>query len=441
MTTEMLHHILPDIPRFYTALAEWLACLVCICGTKRRLTGWKFAGASVVILGIQSVFFVLTKEMCGILWLLCMAIAVGVMYFYIMISSEMNWKDGVYYCTGAFVAAETVASLEWQIDCFFSFELQWSSEWMKIFWLVLIYGLFYFVMWWVYKGYRRGADALLVTNHEMISYVVIGIAVFLMSNLGFIFIQTPFSRWYMPEIFRVRTIVDLGGLAILYAYHVQRMELRARHELENMQIVFRNHYIQYQQAKEAIDIINYKHHDLKHHIIALRAEEDDVKRKQYLDQMEEELGTYEAQHKTGNKVLDTLLTAKKLYCMEKHITLTSVVDGKLFEFMDVMDLCSIFGNALDNAIEYEKQIPEQEKRLIHVSAYSQHNFLIVRFENYCEENITFQEELPITTKQDTSIHGYGVKSIRYTVRKYGGEVDFEAQDNWFVVKILIPLKM
>ena len=127
----MLHHILPDIPRFYTALAEWLACLVCICGTKRRLTGWKFAGASVVILGIQSVFFVLTKEMCGILWLLCMAIAVGVMYFYIMISSEMNWKDGVYYCTGAFVAAETVASLEWQIDCFFSFELQWSSEWMK----------------------------------------------------------------------------------------------------------------------------------------------------------------------------------------------------------------------------------------------------------------------------------------------------------------------
>ena len=127
--------------------------------------------------------------------------------------------------------------------------------------------------------------------------------------------------------------------------------------------------------------------------------------------------------------------------MKNHISMTSVVDGTLFEFMDVMDICSIFGNALDNAIECEKQIKDREKRLIHVSAFAQKNFLIIGFENYCEKDLVFDTELPATTKEDSQFHGYGLKSLRYTVRKYGGEVDIQVQDNWFTLKILIPMEM
>lgn len=441
MTQDIFNLVLPNIPRVYTALAEWMACFVCVYWTKRRIRGWKFMALSVAALVIQSLFLMVTEGLNGIWWLLCMATAVGMMYLYIKTCSKMNWKDCAYSCTGAFVAAETAASLEWQFDCYFSYNFGWDALWIKIGWLVLIYGLFYFFMWWIYKGYRRGTDALLVTNQELIAYVVIGAAIFMISNLGFVSVRTPFTGRYMAEIFRVRTVVDIGGMAILYAYHVQRMELRARHELENMQTILRNQYMQYQQSQEAIDIINYKYHDLKHHIIALRAEENDTKRNQYLDRMEEEIRAYEAQNKTGNKVLDTLLTAKNLYCMKNNITMTSVIDGALFDFMNVMDICSIFGNALDNAIEYEKKISEKEKRLIHISAYSQKNFLIIRFENYCEDAVHFQEELPVTTKKDTKEHGYGAKSLRYTVRKYGGDVNFGLEDNWFVVKVLIPMKM
>ena len=167
----------------------------------------------------------------------------------------------------------------------------------------------------------------------------------------------------------------------------------------------------------------------------------DISGEAYLDQMEEEIRNYEAQNKTGNKVLDTLLTSKNLFCMKNHISMTSVVDGTLFDFMDVMDICSIFGNALDNAIECEKKIKDREKRLIHVSAFSQRNFLIIRFENYCENDLKFDAELPTTTKEDSQFHGYGLKSLRYTVRKYGGEVDINVQDNWFELKILIPMEM
>ena len=281
----------------------------------------------------------------------------------------------------------------------------------------------------------------MVTNKELIPYVSIGLAVFAISNMGFVFSNTPFNGPYMIQIATVRTLIDFGGVAIIYAYHVQRMDLRVRHELESVQTILHNQYVQYQQSQEAMDIINYKYHDLKHHIMALRTEDNQEKREAYLDQMEEEIRNYEAQNKTGNKVLDTLLTSKNLFCMKNHISMTSVVDGTLFDFMDVMDICSIFGNALDNAIECEKKIKDREKRLIHVSAFAQRNFLIIRFENYCENDLIFDAELPTTTKEDSRFHGYGLKSLRYTVRKYGGEVDINVQDNWFELKILIPMEM
>lgn len=441
MSGDQLQTILPDIPRIFTALAEWLSCLLCIMEMKRRVRGWKFAGICGAALVIQAVFLQLTKDFENALWILCMIAAVGFMYLFIYACCDIHLKDAGYLCVRAFVVAEFAASLEWQIDCYFYYFRGCTNGWFRIFWLIVIYGIVYMLVGVNFRKCAKPDGELMVTNKELLSYIIIGLAVFLISNMGFVFDNTLFSGPYMAEIYSVRTLIDLGGVAIIYAYHVQRMDLRVRHELESVQTILHNQYVQYQQSQEAMDIINYKYHDLKHHIMALRAEENQEKREAYLDQMEEEIRNYEAQNKTGNKVLDTLLTSKNLFCMKNHISMTSVVDGTLFGFMDVMDICSIFGNALDNAIECEKKIKDREKRLIHVSAFSQRNFLIIRFENYCESDLIFDAELPTTTKEDSRFHGYGLKSLRYTVRKYGGEVDINVQDNWFELKILIPMEM
>jgi sensor histidine kinase regulating citrate/malate metabolism len=154
--------------------------------------------------------------------------------------------------------------------------------------------------------------------------------------------------------------------------------------------------------------------------------------------MENDIKSYEAQHKTGHHVLDTLLASKNMYCIKNGITLTCVADGTLLKGIDVIDICTIFGNALDNAIEYEQKIDEEEKRLIHVSVFSQKAFLMIRFENYFEGELELEGDLPATTKEDSYYHGYGLKSIRYAVQKYGGVVNIDQKDNWFELKILIP---
>lgn len=441
MTQVPLQMYMADIPRCFTALAEWLACMLCIMEVKRRITGWKLYTVCAGTLVLQTAFLELTTGLQNFCWILCMAAAVGIMYGFIWLCCDVTAKDAGYMCARAFVVAEFAASLEWQMDCYSYYVFGMTAKGYHIFWLALIYGVVFGLVELFFRKCAKTEGELHVTNREFLPYLTIALAVFLISNMGFVFKTTPFSGPYMLQICTVRTLIDFGGVAIMYAYHVQRMDLRVRHELESMQSILHNQYVQYQQSQEAMDIINYKYHDLKHHIIALRAEEDQEKRAAYLDRMEEEIKTYEAQNKTGNKVLDTLLTSKNLFCMKNHISMTSVVDGTLFDFMDVMDICSIFGNALDNAIECEKKISAWEKRLIHVSAFSQKNFLIIRFENYCENELQFDTELPVTTKDDGQFHGYGLKSLRYTVHKYGGEVNINVEDDWFTLKILIPMEM
>lgn len=433
-----MEHIMPDIPRIYTAIAEWMACMLFILPVKKRFDNAKTGALMAVFLIVQSVFLMKTGSVKIYFWIPCMIIAVLLMIGFIYGCCEISLRDAGYFGMIAFVAAEFMASIEWQVVCFF-----WDGTVPAVaiqgVVLAAIYGCVAVILYKMLHMHLPKDGKMGISIKEYISGLVIAIAVFAVSNISFLTENTPFSGRYSFEIGNIRTLVDLGGIAILYAHLIQCCELRVRKELEAVQNVLQNQYVQYKQSRESIELINYKYHDLKHQIAVLRSEEDPKKREEFLNRMEEEIRQYEAQNKTGNKVLDTVLTTKSLYCAKHGITFTCVADGTLLDFMDVMDICSIFGNALDNAIECEVKIPEKEKRLIHVTVSKQKQFLILRFENYCEETLQYQEGTPVTTKKEKEFHGYGLKSIQYTVNKYEGAVSVNLEDNWFELKVLIPI--
>ena len=429
---------MPDIPRIYTAIAEWLACMLFILPVKKRFANGKTGALMAVFLLIQSVFLMITGNVKIYFWIPCMIIAVLLMIGFIYGCCEISLRDAGYFGMIAFVAAEFMASIEWQVVCFF-----WDGTVPAVaiqgVVLAAIYGCVAVILYKMLHMHLPKDGKMGISIKEYISGLVIAIAVFAVSNISFLTENTPFSGRYSFEIGNIRTLVDLGGIAILYAHLIQCCELRVRKELEAVQNVLQNQYVQYKQSRESIELINYKYHDLKHQIAVLRSEEDPKKREEFLNRMEEEIRQYEAQNKTGNKVLDTVLTTKSLYCTKHGITFTCVADGTLLDFMDVMDICSIFGNALDNAIECELKIPDKEKRLIHVTVSKQKMFLILRFENYCEETLQYQEGALVTTKKEKEFHGYGLKSIQYTANKYEGAVSMNVEDNWFELKVLIPM--
>ena len=434
----MTEYYMPDIPRLYTALAEWMACMIFILPLKKRfspvVTGCFVAGT----FGIQSVFLISTGGVRLIFWIPCMIFAVFLMVAFVFGCCEIRLTDAAYFGMIAFVAAEFMASAGWQILCYTGIEAR-MSWWQQGMAILLIYGVIAVILYKILHVHLPKDGQMEITRREYFSGLLISIAVFAVSNMSYVNVNTPFSGRYSFEMGNIRTIVDVAGIAILYAHLIQCCELRVRKELEAVQNVLQNQYAQYKQSRESIELINYKYHDLKHQIAVLRSEADPGKREEFLDKMEADIKKYENQNKTGNKVLDTVLTTKSLYCAKHNITFTCVADGTLLDFMDVMDICSIFGNALDNAIECELKIPDKEKRLIHVSVSKQKNFLLLRFENYYDTELNYQGGALITTKQDKEFHGYGLKSIRYTVNKYDGAVSIDTKENWFDLKILIPV--
>ena len=438
MTTTAFITTFPDIPRILTAFAEWLACFVCILSIRPKMNRTRFAAVSILFLILQSVYMIVTDGFDGILWNLCMTGAVLLMYFYIRICTEITGNAAVCCCGSAFITSEFAASFAWQIWCYIYDLFRPGMFFWRIAVIALVYGLVFLIMWKLNRSIFSAEEELNVSGRETIIVVISAVLIFAVSNLGFLSVDLPFAGRDSLEIFNMRTLVDLGGVAILYAYQSQWRSAQIQRELETIQTILHSQYEQYKQAERTVDLINYRYHDLKNHIIALRADGNDSQRHEYLDKLEQEIHDYEALNKTGNQVLDTLLTSKNLRCMQHKIDMTCVIDGTIFDSMDVMDICSIFGNALDNAIECELKIEDYSKRMIHVDAFSEKSFLIIRFENYFEGNINFERGIPVTTKTEKSLHGYGLKSLRYTVHKYKGEVQIDTEDNWFSLRILIP---
>ena len=74
------------------------------------------------------------------------------------------------------------------------------------------------------------------------------------------------------------------------------------------------------------------------------------------------------------------------------VQITCVADGALLNFMHVMDICTIFGNALDNALESVIMLTDPQKRLIHVTVSAQRSFVSIQVLNYCEQEIKKEED-------------------------------------------------
>jgi hypothetical protein len=245
------------------------------------------------------------------------------------------------------------------------------------------------------------------------------------------------GRFY-PDIFTIHTLADLCGVGLLFAFHIQLCESSALMEKECLHKLLHMQKENYRISEESVDLVNRKYHDLKHQIQLLRSEITSDEKLRYLDEMEQEIHSYEAQNKTGNKTLDTLLTAKSLKCQDLGISLTCVADGAELDFMKPTDLSVLFGNALDNAIESVEKISDADKRLIHLTISREKSFLRIRVENCYEGEINFVGGLPSTAK-DARYHGYGMKSIRSIVEKYNGSMTVKAQDGWFELRILFPV--
>ena len=153
----------------------------------------------------------------------------------------------------------------------------------------------------------------------------------------------------------------------------------------------------------------------------------------YLEEDEMSPGELGRGYETGSILLDALLS-------EKHMRAASVNASVDFHgylpgaALKSTDICVIFGNALDNAIEECAKFPEEKKVISVKSAYAK-GFLFIKFENPVASAIVIENNAISTSKEKKNIHGIGLQSIKASIRKYGGDMTLSCEDGIFSLEI------
>ena len=427
-----------NTPGYYYAIAYALSVFVIACTNERKLGRWKLAAVSCVQFALLLFFMTETDGVRQELFIPSMMVIVGLLLGYIYICNDFSFREAGFYCVKAFINGEFAASMCWQIYYYLRYVRGMHGEHWRWVELVLVYAVIFAILTLIELNLKKDLEELHITRRELLVVIIIAASVFAMSNLSYLDQNGLFSGSFVMDIFIIRTLVDLSGIAVLYAYHIQVKEVQIRFEKDALHNIMEMQYKNYQLSKENIDMVNQKYHDLKHQINILKTQSYTGKSTSYLEKMEREIRVYETQNKTGNQILDAVLTNKAMICQNKEIELKFIVDGGALSFMEDMDVSALFGNMLDNAIESAEKQQEKQKRLIWLYVTKEKQFVRIRTENYCDEKIRFKNGMPVTTKKDRRLHGYGMKSIKSTVEKYHGSVVAAQENNWFELKILLP---
>ena len=169
------------------------------------------------------------------------------------------------------------------------------------------------------------------------------------------------------------------------------------------------------------------------------AQELEMQRNYYKDRIRDEERVRSAyhdmkNHHTGNEFLDIIIRDKAKAAQERKIDFSAVISFEAGSFIEPLDISTIFGNALDNAIEASEKLPE-DMRLVTVRANRVRNILIIIVEN---NTASTSIETTGTTKKDTFAHGFGLSNLKNAVEKYDGQCSTKLENGTFTLKIAIP---
>lgn len=306
--------------------------------------------------------------------------------------------------------------------------------------LALVYILAYFCAYCVVyfafvRNIKRGADFTIRSTAVMLICAA-GLIVDIIINVIFLYNSGDSS---MLALVLNAVYESLCSMFLLYIQFgiIGKSELES--ELSLTQELLREKERQYHLSKDNIELINLKCHDLRHQIRMI-GEGRDLPA-ETVDEIKNAISIYDAEVRTDNEVLDIILTEKSLRCARDSIALTCVADGHCLEFMERSDIYTLFGNALDNAIEAVEKL-EKEQRTVGVLVKSVGNMVSINIYNpYAGEINMGPDGFPLTSKENTAFHGIGIRSIRRIAEKYNGICSTSAKGGIFSLTVLMSHKI
>lgn len=181
-------------------------------------------------------------------------------------------------------------------------------------------------------------------------------------------------------------------------------------------------------------------HDLKNHMNTMRTLLEDehegrVKTIEYINQYVKQTSLMYETVKTDNKVVNAVINSKLLYCAENGIN-TSVSVCKDVSNLSDVEICTVLGNLLDNAIEAELKNDEHERE-IQLNINMEEDMLNIFVKNKIKESVLATNHELKTTKKDAKNHGIGMKNIYDIVTRHNGYIDVYEEADYICFNLQI----
>ena len=191
----------------------------------------------------------------------------------------------------------------------------------------------------------------------------------------------------------------------------------------------------YREVENMYEKMRGWRHDYRHHIQAMkvhasRGEMAEIQR--YLDMLDQDLTNVETVIRTGNSAADAVLNSKLSLAGERQIRVRTSVRIPVHLTTPELDLCTLLGNLLDNAMEACMELPP-EKRLIRIYMEMKGNFLYFALTNTAGG----RKKNHFRTTRGAG-RGLGLNRVDAIVKKLGGHVTRASEEEAFSTEVLLP---
>lgn len=232
-------------------------------------------------------------------------------------------------------------------------------------------------------------------------------------------------------------LLDLSVLAIIdksihTRYYKQVKDLTEKQLTKQI-----NYYARLEEVTKETQALK---HDMTNHMICIKgllASGETSELHAYLESIISKIKTNTEMIKTGNAIVDAIINDKYSIAVEKNIDIDIDLGLPKEIPLDMIDLCTIISNGIDNAIEACEKIPEVENRKIKIVGKYNKGYFIFDITNKTLGDVEVKNNTVKSTKKDGKNHGYGLWNIRNSVDKYKGEFNISHKENVFSLKTII----
>lgn len=276
---------------------------------------------------------------------------------------------------------------------------------------------------------------------HMMDYLLVFIAMY---HLIFMHHRRLISSSAENRQFEIQTFLMLGAgvVMILYTmvFHIKN-SMHQKH-ISEVEQAMKDSYAQTEMKMKMDKEIARIHHDLKHQLAAMDVSalaSDSDGRKELANSLMKQVTDLEVVSGSGNALLDSLLTHLMKNARDKGISLELFLEKEDYGFLESIDMCSIFGNVLSNAIEAAEKLPDADYKWIRVKSAVIQGIWILKAENLFSEAPLMENGDYISSKAGPKRTGIGISSVRYCAEKYGGKTEIYTGNNVFTIKVMIPV--